>query len=402
MVESIQVIVVNSDQDYAVELRSDLLSVEGVKIIAETDDPTHLMAILQEFAADVVVVNLDSGPETILGLVRETATEFPHLSIFGVSGNRLSELILDSMRAGLREFLERPIDRERLGASLARAAGRSRRTFRHGRLISTVGSTGGSGATTIAVNLAVELASLSKQKAVLVDLDLLSGHVATLLGIAPQYSIVDLCRADEQIDENMMKKVLVQHSSGLFVLTSPTQFVRSPQLTLERAAAVIHLLTRHFEYVICDGVSRRDAVQHNILDMTDSILLVIQMLVHSLRNADRFIQTLATEGYNLDRVQLVVNRYAKENSELHPEDAEDALGYKMTAVLPSDWKTVSRGLNMGEPVSVTDPKSQVARTIRALAETIHRQAPDSAGADTRRKKTKKTKKNGFFRQSLGL
>lgn len=371
MARGTRVVILNPDHACAVELRSDLLSVGGVRIVAETDDPAYLAGILEEFAAEVVVVNLDADPANLLVLIKDVAAKHPGLSIFGVSEQKDAQLIIEAMRVGIREYLVRPLDRKQLAESFARVAERIPDANRRGKLLCVVGSAGGLGSTTLATNLACELTTMGQRGAVLVDLDFLSGHVAMLLDLSPQFSITDLCGEEGLIDQSMIDKVLVKHRSGLHVLTSPNRYIKSHQLTMERAAAVINMLTENFDYVVCDGITRSGAADHAILDMTDSILLVLQMVLGSLHNAHRFMQMLEGEGYNLDRIELIINRYAKENSSIHPEDAEEKLRRKISWIIPSDWKTVSTAANLGQPISVYNPKSKVAESIHNLALKIH-------------------------------
>ncbi|MFA5863064.1 MAG: AAA family ATPase [Phycisphaerae bacterium] len=398
MVKRTRVIVLNSDPDYAAELRSDLLNVAGVTIVAETDDPAHLGEVIEGFTSEVVMINLDTDPTGLLTLVKGLAAKYPNLSLFGISEKEDAQFILASIRAGMREFLVRPFDRQQLVESFDRVAQQNPEGVKQGRLICAVGSAGGSGCTTLATNLACELAAIGQKKVVLVDLDFLSGDVASLLGISPEFSIIDLCGSDEAIDQNMVQKALVKHSSGLFVLTSPNRFIKSHQLTLERGAMVINMLTDNFEYVICDGITRSDATNHILLDMTDTVLLVMQMVLNSVRNADRFMQKLASEGYNLDRVEPVINRYAKENSSLYPQDAEEKLGRPISWIIPSDWKTVSNAANVGQPFSIFNPKTEVSESIRNLALKIHDPKNFPKTGD---KTNHGREKSGFWEKVLG-
>ncbi len=397
MFKGVRVIVLNSDSSYAKELRSDLLGLKGVTIVAEMDDPGYLERVFSGFTAEVMVVNLDPNPEGLLKVVKEVTAKHPEMSIFGISAKEDSQLILSSIRAGVREFMVRPLKRDQLTGSFSRTVKRRKGGFKRGRILSVVGSTGGSGSTTLATNLACELTGLSRHGVVLVDLDFLDGHVATLLGITPQFNITDLCGVDDEIDRVMVEKALVKHSSGLFVLNSPCRFIQSHQDALERSAVVINMLTENFEYVVCDGITRNDVVNHTVLDMTDTIVLVFQTMLHSLQNTDRFLEKLEKEGYNLDRVELVINRYARENSTLSLQDAEERLGREISILVPSDWKTVSKAADLGRPVSINNPKSKVRESLYKLALKIH---DPEAFQKMEGKSGGKSAKGGFWRRVL--
>jgi pilus assembly protein CpaE len=397
MVKGVRVIVLNSDSGYATQLRSDLLGMKGVTIVAEMDHPEYVDRVVSGFSAEVMAINLDPDPEGLLKVVKDVAGRYPELSVFGISAREDSQLILASIRAGIKEFLVRPLNPKQLSEAFSRTIKRSKGGMKRGRILSVVGSTGGSGSTTLATNLACELTGLSRHGVVLVDLDFLDGHVATLLGIAPQYNITDLCGANEEIDRSMVDKALVKHPSGLYVLNSPCRFIQSHQDALERSAVVINMLTENFEYVVCDGITRNDVVNHTLLDMTDTIVLVFQTVLHSLQNTDRFLEKLEKEGYNLDRVELVINRYTKENSSLHVEDAEERLGREISILVPSDWKTVSKASDLGQPVVLNSPKSKVRESLYRLALKIH---DPKTFQKTEGPAGRKTAKAGFWSRVL--
>jgi len=375
MSKNFRVIVVNSDHDFSAELRADVLSIAGVTIVGEIDNPSLLYTMLDELPAEVILVNLDSNLEQLLRTVKQVAFQHPELSVFGLSRSDNSQLILEAMRAGMREFVLVPIDRQQLTDSFAHAASLSLSNAKHGKIICVVGSAGGVGCTTVAVNLACELSQLSRFGTVLVDLDLLSGHVATLLDVSAQFGVADLCSNREKIDQNMVEKALVKLDSGLHVLAGPSQSLLPCDATLSKAVAILNILADRFGYVVCDGPAWTAPSGCGVLDMADVVLVVMQLLVTSVRNTHRFIERLQRRGYNLDRLQLLINRYGKDNSPLHPEDAEHTLGRPVSWVLPSDWKAVSKAVNMGKPLSDIAHKSRVRDAIHQIASGIHEPQP---------------------------
>ncbi len=371
MNQGVRVIVLNSEEDYAAELRSHLLRVEGVKIVAEVDEPILFKNAIEQLPAELVLINLDSDPEALLPLAAEVAQKNPGLSIFGLSGSDKPELILEAMRSGIREFLLRPIDDKQLIEAIARVVKLKPEGAKQGKLISVVGSAGGAGATMMAVNLACELAQLSKRGVVLVDLDFTFGHVATLLDISPKYTMADLCGTLESVDNNMIEKALIQHETGVNVLARPLHLAQAQRITAGNCASVLSALTDMFEYVVCDGPLRFDSSSRAILDMADMTFIIMHLVVTWVRNTDRFIQELRSQGYNLDRLHVIINRYGKDYSTLHPEDAEQTLNRKVFWLVPNDWKFVSDSINMGQPLLTLAPKSKVRESIQNLALKIH-------------------------------
>ncbi|MCH7814893.1 MAG: response regulator transcription factor [Planctomycetes bacterium] len=108
----VRVIVFNTDETYGPELRSILLSYEGLKIIAEVDEAVLLPQAVKQFPADLAVVHLDPDAEGVLHMTGQAAAEMPDLPIFAISESTDGQLILAAMRMGIREFLTKPIDRD--------------------------------------------------------------------------------------------------------------------------------------------------------------------------------------------------------------------------------------------------------------------------------------------------
>lgn len=371
MARSIRVVVLNCDESCTRELRATLLANEGVKIAAEVDEPAMFLSALEQFPAELVVVNLDSDPEGLIGLAADVVGKQPELCLFAISATSDSDMILQSMRAGFREFLLWPIDEEQLGLAIGRLVKAAPNQGPSGKLVCVMGPSGGCGATTLSTNLACELVQLSRRGAAVVDLDLAFGHVATMLDITPQFTLADLCQTLDSIDPSMVEKALLKHDSGLKVLARPQHFEQAGEISAANTVNVLNLLCDMFEYVVCDGPSRYDAAGPAILDLADVGIMVVNLAVPSVRNTSRIIQELTKQGYNLNRLKIVVNRHTTDTAILDVEDLEECLAKKVDFLLPDDPKHVSAAINMGRPLPMSAPKSKIRDAIRTLADRIH-------------------------------
>lgn len=392
MAATVRVIVVNTDEEAAPELRSHLLSIDGVKIVAEVDEPALLAQAIEQFPAEVLLLHLDPVPQTIMDAVvplLEACKD--RIAAIAMTENRDAELVMRAMRAGMREFLWKPFPPEQLNDILKRlsieGAGGAKRL---GRLLPVVGTCGGAGATTLAANLAVELAQLETwrgagpkgggPRVTIVDLDFRFGQVAMLLDAQPTWTIAELCDAPEQIDSRMIERAMVKHPSGVQVLAHPADPQKSARISAAQTAGVLAALLEHFDFVVVDGPVRFDATARAVFDMTDLYLVVLQLLVPSVRNTDRYLQDLASSGYTMERVRLVCNRHGREAGYLEPADVETTLGRKLDWFVPDDWKTSSTAVNMGAPLVSYAPKSKLRLAYRTIAQAIAGGA-DEAAAD---------------------
>jgi pilus assembly protein CpaE len=376
---TVRVIVVNADEEVAPELRAALLGVAGVRIVAEIDEPALLPQALDQFPAEVLLVHLDPQPAAMMDVVAPLLeTRKDRLAAIGITEDRDADLVVRAMRAGMREFLWKPLPPEQLGEILQRVGSEACTDGRRlGRLFVVVGTCGGVGATTLATNLAVELAQIegwvgapnpvARPRVALVDLDFRFGQAAIQLDAQPAYTIAELCESPERIDPQMIERAMFKHPSGVHLLARPADFAQAEQISAAQAAGVLATLQEHYDFVVVDMPMRFDSSARAVFDMADTYLLVLQLLVPSVRNADRILQALDQSGYASERIRLVCNRFGRESGYLETADVEATLRRKLSLLLPDDWKASSTAVNMGAPLLSHAPKAKLRLAYREIA-----------------------------------
>jgi len=411
----IRLIVLNADEEAAPELRQCLLSTPGVKIVAELDDPACLAAAVQQFPAEILLIHLDPDPAAMMEVVAPVVEAHKeHLAAIAMTEDRDAELVVRAMRAGMREFLWKPFPPEDLREILTRVAtDLATAPRRLGRLIPVMGTCGGVGVTTLVTNLAVELAQLrpgewegvpgasAPPRVAVVDLDFRFGQVAMFLDARANYTIADLCDSPERIEPQMVERVMVKHSSGVHVLAAPNDLERAERISAAHAAGALAALVEHYDFVVTDGPSRFDPTARAVLDMTDICLLVLQLLVPSVRNADRILHEMARGGYNLERVRLVCNRFGREAGYLELADVEATLGRKLSFTIPDDWKTSSTAVNVGTPLLEWAPKSRLRVAYRQIALALAARMPEPSEKPQEPQRTREPQRRGLLARLAG-
>ena len=378
MSKGIRVIVVNTDEEAGPDLRAVLLSIEGVRIVAEIDEPALLAQALSQLPAEVLLIHLDPNPAGMMDVVAPLIEAYKgQLSAIAMTEDRDAELVMRAMRVGMKEFLWKPFPPEQLGETLQRVgqeAGSDGR--RLGRLVSVVGTAGGVGATQLATNLAVELARLDdwrgsesgqRPKVAVVDMDLRFGQVAMQLDAQPTYTLAELCESPEQIDVQMLERAMFKHDTGVHILARPTDLAQAERIHIGQAAGVLSALQEHYDFVVVDLPARFDLSARAVFDMSETFLLVLQLLVPSVRNADRILRELSGTGYILERVRLVCNRFGRESGYLDKADVEATLKRQVEFLIPDDWKTSSGAVNMGAPLLTIGPRSKLRQAYGVIA-----------------------------------
>ena len=201
------------------------LSDEGHRVIGESEDLKSGLRLVRGLQPDVVLLEMDSDATKTVEAVERLHEELPTLSIVLLSQDTSPQLILGCMRAGAQEFLTMPLDMPELDRAVERickartasAAGGRRR----GRLVSVYPAKGGVGASSVATNLALSLATDPGTRVCLVDFNLQVGDLALMLDLHPEHSFARAVE-DGTLDEGSWRRCSSAIAPGFVSSPSPT------------------------------------------------------------------------------------------------------------------------------------------------------------------------------------
>ena len=234
--------------------------------------------------------------------------------------------------------------------------------------MSFLGTKGGTGTTTLAVNCAADIRRLTNRSTVIVDLKSGPGDVALFLGLRPRHSLLTALDHLAWIDPTMLSRYVVEHECGLHVLAAGDEFSRPGPRDVESIEQVLRALNSIYDFVILDvGTSLMTA--EVALQLSDAILLVANPDGPCLRNLQRLIDGVKTAGVPGERLQIVLNR-ASEFGVLSTAQIERVLGFNISFTVNSDYRTVASAVNSGVPVSTlraSELNGQLDTIARAIA-----------------------------------
>jgi pilus assembly protein CpaE len=317
---------------------------------------------------DVVIVDLDSNPTSALDLVEAVCTN-GLATAMAYSAQANPDLLLRCMRAGSREFLLMPFAPGAMAEALVRASA-LRSAVRPpkkagGGLHVFLSAKGGSGVTTLACNFAVSLAQESKQKTLLIDLNLPLGDVAIDLGVKAQYSTVNALQNSSRLDSNFLSTLLAEHSSGLSVLAAPSELATT-QVSDDAIDKLLQVACQEFDYVVVDAGSKLDLQHTYLFEESTTIYLVTQIGIPELRNSNRLISKLSAD--NRPKLEIVINRYDPRSREIDEEYVTKALTKPPEWKIPNNYAAVRRMQNTA--TSLMQDDSQISRAIRKMARSV--------------------------------
>ena len=330
--------------------------------VAATDPLVHR---IQTTKADVVLVDIPAD-NAILALrtIELLHQELPALALFAVGSISQPQMIVGAMRAGAREFIERPTTTTDLLEAFVRLTAVQRKVDREGtsgKLFSVVNAKGGNGATTVAVNLGLALQSAHGNTA-LVDLAPL-GHAALHMGLKPLFNVTDAIRNLHRLDSSLLESFMTRHSGGLQLLAGPNVPVAVEPSTAE-FARLFDMLAGQFRYVVVDASTRIDPTTRLVCTLSQTVLMVVNADVTSLWSAARVQKYLGETG-GREKLNLVLNRFRKIPG-FSESDAEAAAGVKLLWKIPNQYFAVSTAIDRGVPVMAHE-HSEIARAFAGLA-----------------------------------
>jgi pilus assembly protein CpaE len=325
---------------------------------------------------DVTLVDIPAdNPALALRAIELLHQEMPDAAIFAIGNLNQPQTIVNAMRAGAREFIERPTTTTDLLEAFVRLTTAQRRGKQEGirgKVFSVINAKGGNGATTVAVNLALALQSAYGQTA-LVDLAPL-GHAALHMNLKPVFNVTDATRNLHRMDASLLESFMTRHGGGLQLLAGTNVPAVADPSTAE-FVRLFDMLVTHFRYVVVDASSRFDAATRLIASLSETVLLVACSDVASLWSAARVQQYLAEAGSrDRDRVRLVLNRFRKVPG-FSEADAEAAVGAKLLWRIPNQYFAVSGAIDRGTPV-MDQRTSEMARCFAGLALELTRNDAD--------------------------
>jgi pilus assembly protein CpaE len=296
--------------------------------------------------------------------------------VFLTSENSEQSVLRNAMRIGAKECFSQPLEKQEVIRALERFKTRRKKSghqenVKSGQIIDVIGSKGGVGATTIAVNLAVSIAETKNAQSVaLVDMNMLFGDIPIFLALKPNYNWGEITKDIARLDATFLMNILSKHSSGVHVLPSPSHLNGNQPVTPETIEHLLSLMQGMFDFVVIDGGQSLNKTSLRILEMSDDVLLVSLLSLPYLANTNKLLTSFANfQHLPKERIKIVINRYLKK-SQVSLKDAEDAINREIFWTIPNDYKTTMSAINQGKALAQFAAKSAVTRNLKELAATL--------------------------------
>lgn len=328
---------------------------------------------------DILICEVGENYKNDFRNIESLIQSFSAKEVFLTSPYHGSDLLLEAMRAGAKEFITQPIKEEEVKKALARfkermqmqMSGLPKEKRRRGRVIDVIGSKGGVGTTTVTVNLAMSLLDNKAAESVaLIDMNTVFGDIPLFLALKPTHHWGDLTDNMERLDQTFLMNVLTKHSSGVYVLPSANYLNGNRPTTPEATKVVINMMRTMFDCIIIDSGQSVNRLTQSAMELSDDILLVTLLSLPCLATTTKILKSFSGLGFlDDDRIKVVVNRYEKE-SDFSLKNAEDSIGKEVFWSIPNDFLATVEAINQGKALSQVASKAEVTKNLKGLAQAL--------------------------------
>lgn len=338
---------------------------------------------------DINMPDMDGITATELARKINPITQVIILSVLGDAN-----FMRKAMLVGARDFLVKPPVSEELVSALKRAGDMARAERaklaeqalllknigqvaykkKDGKVIMVYSPKGGTGVTTLAVNLGFCLNS-ADDPVLLLDTNFQYGDIPVYINEHAKSSILDLTSRSSELEPEFIDEVVSRHSkSPIRFLAAPRRLEQSEEVNAENFTEVLATLSEYYAYVVIDSPHVVNEITLASIDHSDLIVMVVTQDIPAIRNAQIFLELLGTLKVPREKILMVMNKYDKRIS-ITAEKVAENLKMALPVSIVLDEKTVLTSVNRGVPFTQEPNQELVTQQVTKLAEVIIEKLP---------------------------
>ena len=351
-------------------LVSYLADYKQFKVTLDSEDLSSLYNEVSSLEKSVLFVDMDYVD---ISMISRIFQDSQNTKIVAIEENPNVDFIVNAVRSGVREILEYPLIKSEVIDVIKRIEDSFKPHIEeHGKckMISVFSNKGGIGKTSIAANLAYELAQITKEDVALIDFNQQFGDITTFMDLKPAFDSSYIFENLNSLNKDFLLSSMEQYkNSSLYVLADTPYLKPRKTLSVKQISKFFEILKDSFSYIVVDTEASFSQETVATLDYSDLILLVTIINMPALRNCQRCLELFSKLGYYDDKVQILINRYM-ENDEISCEDVEKLLSKDIYWKIPNNYFALMSAINNGVLLCEKSPESNVAKSYKELAMTV--------------------------------
>ncbi len=376
---NIPIMIASGDEHFREMVRENLLNVPNSKVVAEYIEvtPNLYIRVLQDLERtpqSALIVDIAGDPESGLRSLEKVKQAAPDLYVIASNYHADGETVIAALRAGANDFLVQPLKRMEFRDAVGRYERAPRRSgstgSKLGKVYTFVGTKGGVGTTSLAVNFAAVQAQ-RKSSTVLIDLDFAANDCAMQLGAQPQYTLLEVADNLSRMDQALFEGFVTRDPLGFFLVGPPDSLEHRGYFTENMFREFAGFLVDKYDTVVIDGGRAiSDEVVLGACQVSNMVFLVATQEFPTIRNAQRDIAYLMRMGFNADQIKVVVNHYTKKPGSHHAslEQIQQTLNQQVFYGIPHS-PVVLAAVNRARPmVADRQAAGEMDRVIRAFVD----------------------------------
>jgi pilus assembly protein CpaE len=375
----VTLLVASTDEHFREMVRDNLLNIPNSKVLSEYQEISanlyvRVLQDLERHPGAGLIVDLSTDPETAIKALEKVKQAAPDLFVIVSNFHADGETVIQCMRAGANEFLLQPIRRTEFRDAIGRMERAPKSAHasesKLGKVYSFIGTKGGVGTTTMAVNFAAVLAQ-RKVSTVAIDLDWIANDVAMQLGASPQYTLMEVAENLDRMDQALFEGFVTRDPLGFFLVGPPDALEHRGAFTEHMFREFATFLIEKYEAVVVDGGRAvSDEVVLAAAQVSTAVFLVVDQEYPSIRNAQRYVTFLMRMGFNQDQIRILINRYSKKVSSncASLEQIQQTLNQPVFYGIPASGAVIA-SINRARPfVANREAAGDLDRLFRAFVD----------------------------------
>ena len=355
-----------------------MLREASISVVADSGYGVEASSLAEETKPDVILASVEHPTDRALRTLRAVTEIVPDARIVVYSGEQDMDVMRQVMQIGVQDFLPTPLSREDVIAAIGVAdaapvltpalSGRAPAADpaqAAGIVLTVFGAKGGIGKSTTATNIATAIAQETDLSVLIMDLDTRFGDIAIMMDIEPRFTVSDLAASIDVLDRETFRSALMEHESGVSVLSAPEHPSEWRNITAEQMTELIQFGARLFDYVILDTPSTLNDIVATAIEVAHKVLVISSLDTASIKDTAYMLALLEAEGVPSERLLLTINQVNRANT-IKTSDVHRVVHHEVYFEIDYD-EQILRASQVGQPVVLAKPRSRPSKQFRELA-----------------------------------